>query len=66
MTEDVSRRDFMKMLGSVSLASLGLSLLPFNVPSLGRILPSNKNTRVAMKDENENEIDRIPVGRPSS
>ena len=66
MTEDVSRRDFMKMLGSVSLASLGLSLLPFNAPSLGRILPSNKNTRVAMKDENENEIDRIPVGRPSS
>lgn len=64
MTEDVSRRDFMKMLGSVSLAGLGLSILPFSMPSINRVLSSNERNRVAVKDENGNEVDRIPVGRP--
>lgn len=54
----MTRREFIRILGSVSLMAVLSSLLPFNPFSV----TGGEKTR--LKDENGREISRVSLGRP--
>jgi hypothetical protein len=58
--KEVTRRKFMKILTSASVTAAAYSLLPFNPLPLLR-----KRKKTKIKDEKGNEVDKVPVGRPS-